>query len=516
MKEKETLPQIKSDHCPIFLKTHPSLDSRGIRPFRCESIWLKQKDFLSISSNIWRAASSSTEALDQLQVKALQWNRESFGNIFYRKNRILKRIEGTQRALSLHPNSFLVNLDNDLNRDLNEILFLEEEFWASKSRVSWLNLGDANTTFFHASVISRRRHNKITSIKDNLGNWVYDFSAVRSLFIIHFQNLFNNIPVSNFPTGISCKTIPTGSLSDAVPSDQEIKEALWDLKPNKAPGVDGFQPAYYQTCWDSIKHLVCSDIQACFSDESVPTSWKKSVICLIPKVSNPSEIHHYRPISLCSTLYKIIIKILVNRMKHLLPSIISFNQGAFVSGRKPADNILIAQEVINSFAKKKGNSNGWMMIKLDLEKAYDKLNWEFICNTLSHFHFPPKWVNLVKHCISSVQHSVIFNGSLSDFLSPKRGIRQGDPISPYLFILCMEMLTSLINEKVNNNKWSAVKFKDISISHLLYADDVLLFAKINKKSVKNIHEVLTSFMNISGLNINSSKYYIWYSPKHFK
>lgn len=199
-------------------------------------------------------------------------------------------------------------------------------------------------------------------------------------------------------------------------------------------------------------------------------------------------------------------------MKHLLPLLISFNQCAFVPGKKQCDNVLIAQEVVSSFARKKGHSNCWMIIKLDLEKTYDKISWEIICNILSNFQFTPKWVNLVRHCISTLQHSIIFNGSLSEFFSPKRDICQGDLLSPYLFILCMEILTSLINKKVNTKRWTMVKFKDISISHLLYADDVLLFAKINQKSVKSIDEVLKTFMSMSGLNISSSKSSIWFSP----
>lgn len=175
--------------------------------------------------------------------------------------------------------------------------------------------------------------------------------------------------------------------------------------------------------------------------------------------------------------------------------------------------MIITQEVTVLFSRKRGHANGWMTIKLDLEKADNKLNWDFICNTLSLFHYPhPKRINLIRSCITFVEHSMIFNGCLSDFFSPKRGIRQEDPLSSYLFILCIKLLPFLINNKVNNKRWIAVNFKDVKISHLLYADDVLLFAKVNKKSVKSIDSTLKTFMSLLGLNINYSKSSIWFSP----
>lgn len=123
-----------------------------------------------------------------------------------------------------------------------------------------------------------------------------------------------------------------------------------------------------------------------------------------------------------------------------------------------------------------------------------------------------KWSNLIKSCISSVKHYLLINGCISESVLPNRGIRQGDPMFPYLFLLCMEVLTQIINKNVATNKWSPVKIKDIKLSHLLYADDVLLFAKVNKKTIKAINSSLKDFMSFSGLNINLSKSSIWFSP----
>lgn len=241
-------------------------------------------------------------------------------------------------------------------------------------------------------MLKRRRDNRVASIKDSLGNLFYRPEDIQKILVTHFSNLFS--PSSLHPIKpLSSLTLPNGAsaaiLPDLPPSVLEIKEALWDLKPNKAPGIDGFQPDFFQKCWESIKHLLCKDIQKCFADKAIPSSWNQTLICLILKVSQPSEVSHLRPISLCTTLYKVLSKILVRRLKNTLPGLISFNQGAFVPGRNPSDNVIIAQEISSMFNKKNGDRNGWMMITLDLEKAYDKIRWEFICSVLHFFHFPP-------------------------------------------------------------------------------------------------------------------------------
>ena len=158
----------------------------------------------------------------------------------------------------------------------------------------------------------------------------------------------------------------------------------------------------------------------------------------------------YRPISLCNTVYKIVSKVLVQRIRPLLPNLISPMQAVFLKGRKGSDNVIIAQELVHSIGKSKGKE-GYMVIKIDLEKAYDRLEWSFIRLVLTHFGFPNNIIQLIISCVSSTSTSLLFNGSKLPAFYPSRGIKQGDPISPYLFILCMEFLgpqiTKMCEEK---------------------------------------------------------------------
>lgn len=155
------------------------------------------------------------------------------------------------------------------------------------------------------------------------------------------------------------------------------------------------------------------------------------------------------------------------------------------------DNVIIVQELVHSMSKKKGRE-GCMTIKIDLEKAYDRLEWSFIRDTLYLYKFPSHFTSLIMSCVSSSIVSVLFNGSALDPFQPSRGIRRGDPLSPYLFILCIEVLGALISEKCEAKLWDPILASrgGVTFSHLFFADDLVLFAKANIKNCRAIRDVL--------------------------
>ena len=155
-----------------------------------------------------------------------------------------------------------------------------------------------------------------------------------------------------------------------------------------------------------------------------------------------------------------------------------------------------------------------MAIKIDLEKAYDRLDWNFIRDMLNLFKFPPHLIKLILSCVLTTSISILFNGGKLDPFLPSRGIRQEDPLSPYIFILCMEMLSFFIHDKCSNNLWDPLKVAcgGPAFSHLCYADDLVLFAKANLKNSQSIKDVLESFCELSGLKVNLLKSKIFFSP----
>lgn len=208
----------------------------------------------------------------------------------------------------------------------------------------------------------------------------------------------------------------------------------------------------------------------------MPTMVNETTLVLIPKVKNPQELAQFRPISLCNVLYKICSEVIANRLRLVLDDIISEEQSAFVPGRLITDNVLVTYENIHYLTKKKGKT-GACAVKLDMAKAYDRVEWIYLCSIMIKLGFRESLVNLIMNCVETVCFSVRVNGHFSNAFSPSRGIRQGDPMSPYLFLICAEGLLSML-------KYSGPLFlaKGIRVgihapwvSHLLFADDCLVF-----------------------------------------
>ena len=188
-------------------------------------------------------------------------------------------------------------------------------------------------------------------------------------------------------------------------------------------------------------------------------------------------------------------------------------QVAFLKGRRSSDNVIIVQELIYSLKSRRGK-DGYMVIKIDLEKAYDRLEWSFVKIVLDHFGFPQEIINLIMSCISTSTIALLFNGSKLEAFQPSRGIRQGDPISPYLFLLCMEFLGAQITSMCKGKRWDRMKASrnGPSFSHVFFADDLKLFTKANHKNCEAVIEVLDNFCNLAGQKVNLGKSKILFSP----
>lgn len=259
----------------------------------------------------------------------------------------------------------------------------------------------------------------------------------------------------------------------------EIETALFEMDGYKAPGPDGMPAIFYQHFWPSVKNDVTQMVASFLNSGRMLKELNQSTIVLIPKGDEQQSCRDYKPISLCNVSYKIISKVLTNRLQKTVKEIISPFQNAFAKGRSITDNVLIAHEVLRYIRRHKKGKTGWASIKIDLQKAYDKISWEFLQDLLSFMNFPPKWIQLIMQCVTTVSFKVQINGGLSPQFLPKAGLRQGDPISPYLFILCMNVLSGLLIKNQDNSKIKGIKIarKAPAINHLIYADDILLFLK---------------------------------------
>lgn len=199
---------------------------------------------------------------------------------------------------------------------------------------------------------------------------------------------------------------------------------------------------------------------------------------MIPKCAAPENLNQFRPISLCNVLVKVVTKVLANRLQPLMPKLIRPFQASFIPGRSTADNIIAVQEAVHTLSKRKGSKGGFIL-KVDLEKAYDRIEWEFLDKVLPFTGFTPAYCALIRHCISSTSLALCWNGELLPSFTPTRGLRQSDPLSPYLFVLCMEVLGQSIQQAVDQNVWQPVRLarQGPTLSHIFFADDLLLFGE---------------------------------------
>lgn len=226
----------------------------------------------------------------------------------------------------------------------------------------------------------------------------------------------------------------------------------------------------------------------------MPKEVNSSLIVLIPKISNPTSSHHFRPISLCNVVYKIVSKLLVAKLRPLLDKIISPAQSAFIPNRWIVENQVIVQEILHSFKTRK-TKPGLMAIKLDLQKAYDRVNWKFIQAILLHLGFNETFTSWIISCISSVSFEVLVNGGKTESFKLGRGLRQGDPLSPYLFILGQEILSRLLESALRSKNLQGIKtsMSGPTITHVMYADDIVLFSKASRKDVETISGILEKY-----------------------
>lgn len=295
---------------------------------------------------------------------------------------------------------------------------------------------------------------------------------------------------------------------------EEVKAATFQLGASKAPGPDGLTGMFYQSHWEVIKEDIYRAVQNFFSSGSLPVALNRTAITLIPKTPNPECLDQYRPISLCNYAYKIFSKVLANRLKPLLPVLISEEQSAFVAGRQIQDNVLMVQEVIHQLRTRKRKHHFQAVLKVDMQKAYDRIEWDFLQDYLLCLGFQPHWVQLVMQCISTTTLCVKMNGDYLPSFHPTRGLRQGDPLSPYLFIIVANLLSLLIKNALDMGLLKGIKLNQWcpTLSHLLFADDAVFFLTGSLMECQNLSNILNQYSLATGQAINRNKSGIFFSP----
>lgn len=247
---------------------------------------------------------------------------------------------------------------------------------------------------------------------------------------------------------------------------------------------------------------------------TMPEGLNDTIIVLIPKVKCPEQLKQLRPIRLCTVLYKLISKVIANRLKIILPDLISPSQSAFVPERMITDNVLLAYELTYHLKNKRQGAVGVAAIKLDICKAYDRVEWSFLQQMMLKMGFNHQWVDLIMKCISIVNYKIKVNGEYTESIIPQRGLRQGKPLSPYLFLLCAEGLSALLQRAEKDKKIMGAKIcrGAPSVNHLFFADDSLIIMQAEQEGATELRRILHVYEKVSGQMINMEKSSILFSP----
>ncbi|KAK1575277.1 hypothetical protein Q3G72_004017 [Acer saccharum] len=438
-----------SDHCPMIVNLErPSL-SYGPVPFRFQNMWCLHENFLSCVQDAWHRTDLGSGMLKlairlkRTKVALRAWNRNVFGLV----DSNLKALEGRLENLE---NLLQMGYAEDVEEDYL-VTKLEINVWEKREAIrlgqiakqKWLIEGDQNTKFFHSVVNQRRRKSQISRMVLDDGTILNNAEEVHLGAAQYFRKfLTTSVDVEQGNLASILDHVITEDDNNMLclePSEMEVKEAMASIPRQSSPGPDGFGFDFYMHCWDFIKEDVVEAARDFFRGSPLPMFYSSSFIVLIPK------------------------------------------------------------EMVHSLHRKTVGGN--VMVKIDMAKAYDRVHWGFLLEVLRTFGFSNQFCNLISQCVKSPFFSVMMNGTFKDFFQSARGLRQGDPLSPYLFIIMEEVLTRLLRKNFEVGRIG--KFTHPMgaplISHLLYADDLLIFANGQKKSMKGLVDTLATYERWSGL-----------------
>ncbi|GKV49682.1 hypothetical protein SLEP1_g56420 [Rubroshorea leprosula] len=421
-----------SDHCPIMVKT--SVADWGPKPFRVLDAWQQHPQFKKVIEDKWKeleeegyAGYRCKQKLKRFKDFLKGWNKEVFGNMETHFQHVVKSVEQIDLKNEVMD---LAEEEVDLRKEgfqqLWDILWKREAIWKQKSRK--------------------------------------DPEMVKDEMVKYFRNMFHddawNRPI---PSNLVFRRISKDQKEwlERPFTDEEIEEGLKSCEGSKAPGPDG--------------RLV--------------RGLNSSFLTYIPKKLSPRELKDFRPISLIGCMYKLLAKVLANRLKDVMPGIISETQSAFVGGRQLVDSVLVLNEVVDEVRKRKQPA---FVFKADFQKAYDCVNWSFLDWMLGAFGFGDKWRGWILECLSTAKVSVLVNGSPTKEFEMGKGLRQGDSLSPFLFLMVGEALHGLVKKAENEGMLQGVKVgrRGLVVSLLQFADDTVILGEASKENILTVKAIL--------------------------
>jgi hypothetical protein len=483
--------------------------------FRFENHWLSIGGFSDVVQEAWRKSqtgSAHTVLRKKLKetAKALRgWSKPLFSNArlqLHMANEIIMRLDIAQEGRQLSNDED--TLRAELKLRVLGLAALERSRRRQASRFIWLKARDACTKFFHLRMSSRKRRKYISSLKRQDNTLTWDHNEKEQILYDYFSNIMGQrVPRSRtFDwTRLDMSRIQEipGQELDRPFTEEEVELAVKSLPNDKAPGPDGFTNNFYKHCWSIIKPDIINAFQnihihRCGTLDGI----NKAQVVMIPKVDVATEPKDFRPISLIHSFAKLLTKVLAIRLSAYIDRLISSSQSAFIRKRCIQDNFVYVRGLARHYHRTKTPA---CLIKLDISKAFDTVSWEYLLEMLTQRGFSTRWTDWLAKILSSSSSVFMLNGCPGQIIKHRRGLRQGDPLSPYLFILAIDVLNRLLDIATEDGFLSPLKGRQARLRLSLYADDAVIFTNPKREDITCIMQIMEAFGEATGLRINMEK-----------
>ena len=510
-------PGFRSDHSLVSLNFIPVKCIRGKGFWKLNCSHLKEIGYVNLIKSVIKSiceinVNATLDILWDVVKTVVRGESIKYGS------KIKKKTEDKMRSLE----NELQTLENRLSNNSAENVAIAQEIdikkeqWSTlikkktqgvivRSRIQWYEEGETNSKYFF-NLEKRTSNMKSINRLQITGDIITDnperiLQEMKNFYQALYSSVNTNDVDRYFESTAEPQIIKDSDYARMGRdiTETELLNTIKSLPNNKTPGEDGLPAEFYKIFWVDIKSILLNSYKYLYEKGHLSITQKRGLLCLIPKKPDPLFLKNWRPLSLLNQDYKILAKLIAERIKLVLPYLIDEDQTGFLKGRYIGQNIVIIFDIIHHTDVENIPA---VMISIDFEKAFDKLEWNFVFKCLEFFKFPPYIKDWVKILYTDIKSSVTNNGWHTEYFNLGRGVRQGCPLSPYLFILCAEILAM---QTRNNNKITGIQMGNKTYKIMQYADDTQLFSMLNFESLQAILITFGEYSAVSGLKINFDK-----------
>lgn len=511
----------KSDHSYVQLHLQGNKIDRGKGYWKLNNSLLENSEFCdtvksTIESTLDQDFDSWGGVWDVIKFKikdsAIRFGKKRKNERQLAKLDLENKISDLEQKISETPadKDLLLSQLHETRHRLDNITSIEIQGIITRARLQWVEEGERSTKYFLGLEKSASKKKSLTNLVSDAGEILTSQDEISGHVVAFYQSLFSSrkprkIDIQNYlrDSNLSMIDDDLKSFIDRPLSVEELTPVVGSLKNNKSPGWDGLTSEFYKKFWDQIKVLLVKVLDESYDNKILPPSMRMGVISLIPKPKPPPELRslqNWRPITLLNTDYKIFTHAIKNRIMHALPKLISNSQSGFQPGRSTSDNLILMYLVLEHFQNNPEEEG--ILLEIDYQKAFDSVEHEFIDETLREMGFGERLRSLVKIAFNACLSYANVNGHLSGPIYLSRGVHQGSPLSPVLFLLIAQTFTKNIE---NNPSIVGLSVEGVEILQSLFADDTDLFLKASHTVVAQVFLELDRFAKVAGCRYNPSK-----------